>query len=77
MLLLAAGTTLYGLAGWSYLAGVLESGDEDIEDKEDLLQLGVYACRVWSLCTIITGAIAARGVLHVSCLPVVVRGIAP
>ncbi len=67
MLLLAAGTTLYGLAGWSYLAGVLDlSGDEDIEDKEDLLQLGVYACRVWSLCTIITGAIAARGVLQVS-----------
>ena len=65
MLLLAAGTTVYGLAGWSSLAGVLELSDEDIEDKEDLLQLVVYACRAWFLCSIIIGAIAARGVLQV------------
>lgn len=65
MLLLAAGTTLYGVIGWSWIAGKLDSGDDDLEDREDLMDLAFYACRAWSLCSIIVGAIAARGVVQV------------
>lgn len=71
MLLLAASTTLYGLWAFITLGKLLDSNnddddpdDDDGELSNDALNAIVVLFRIWSLCTTIVGAIAARGVLQ-------------
>ena len=68
MLLLAAGNVLYGVVAVVAVGNLLTGDDEDPEEEDhnDLLQMGIYACRVWFIGTVVVGVLAARGVLQVS-----------